>query len=126
MSNNSTEARRRKAEETRGRTERRVFEGGLELRDAGEGSLEFHGWPCLTDVSYEVGSVERGGFVETVRAGSFSRSLNQSPGPDVVLLVNHGDSGTGMPIARTRSGTLQLEGADRPRCEWSQGTARYR
>ena len=108
MTNNSTELRRRKAEELQGRQERRLFDGGFELRDDGNsGRLQLVGWPCLTDVSYEIGSVERGGFIETVRANSFSRTLSNNP--DVILVAQHGDALSGLPIARTRSGTLRLE-----------------
>jgi HK97 family phage prohead protease len=42
------------------------------------------------------------GFREVVRPGAFKRSLER--GADVVLLVNH----DGLPLARTRSGTLKL------------------
>jgi HK97 family phage prohead protease len=100
------EVRRRKALEMRGTRERRAFDGGLELRDAGSGMLGLVGWACRTNVEYEIGSVDRGGFVEVVRSGSFTRSLGNNP--DVVLLMNHGDAGSGLPIARTSSGTLRL------------------
>jgi HK97 family phage prohead protease len=43
-----------------------------------------------------------GSFVEVIKRGAFKRTLAESP--DVVLLINHG----GLPIARTKSGTLRL------------------
>jgi HK97 family phage prohead protease len=38
--------------------------------------------------------------------GAFRRTLGE--GPDVVLLLGHGDAGAGLPLARTTAGTLSL------------------
>jgi HK97 family phage prohead protease len=109
MSDNS-ELRRRKVEDLRGKQERRTFDGHLELRDAGSGKLAFSGWACVTDTPYDIGDPERGGFVEEVASGAFRRSLLNLP--DVVLNVQHGAALSGLPIARTRSGTLRLSEDD--------------
>jgi HK97 family phage prohead protease len=100
------EMRRHKVQEMRGRTERRAFDGSLELRDAGSGKLGLVGWACRTNVEYEIGNVDRGGFVEVVRPSSFLRSLGNNP--DTVLVLEHGRGGSGLPMARSRSGTLRL------------------
>jgi HK97 family phage prohead protease len=46
-------------------------------------------------------------FVEYVRKGAFAKTLND--GADVRLLIDH----EGVPLARTKSGTLMLEEDDR-------------
>jgi uncharacterized protein len=72
--------------------------GRFEIRelDAG-GPIELRGHAATFDDPYEVGS-----FTETIRPGSFRRTLGEQP--DVSLLVNH----TGTPLARTTSGTMTL------------------
>ena len=66
----------------------------IELREAPNGILRFSGYASVTENSYEVGF-----FTETIKRGAFKRTLNENP--DVQLLINHGDGGSGMPIART-------------------------
>jgi uncharacterized protein len=105
MSNNS-ELRRRKVEDLRGKQERRSFDGHIELREAGTSKLAFLGWPCVTDTPYEIGDPDYGGFIEEVASGAFRRSLQNTP--DVILNIQHGAALSGLPIARTRSGTLRL------------------
>ncbi len=81
--------------------ERRTFDvavADMELREADDGSLRFSGYACVTGVAYDMGW-----YQETIERGAFKRTLEQSP--DVQLLINH----TGMPLARTSSGTLRLE-----------------
>lgn len=73
----------------------------VEVRDGAEGSLTFSGVASVVDTPYEVTDMF-GSFTETMRAGAFKRTLNNSD--DIRLLVNH----EGVPIARTKSGTLQL------------------
>jgi uncharacterized protein len=105
------EIRRHKVQELRGRTERRAFDGSLELRDVGPGKLGLVGFACLTNVEYEVGNLDRTGFVEVVRPGAFAdslRALSLGNGPDVPLLINHGESGSGCALSRTGAGTLRL------------------
>src|ERR1039458_7455880 len=73
--------------------------GHIELRDDGGGKLTLEGYASRTETPYMVGD-----FQETIRRGAFRRSLGGTPGPDTSLLVEH----AGLPIARTKSGTLTL------------------
>jgi uncharacterized protein len=73
----------------------------LELREAGEGNV-FTGYAALFDSPSEPMP-----FTEYVRRGAFSKTLND--GADVRLLIDH----EGVPLARTRSGTLLLQEDDR-------------
>jgi HK97 family phage prohead protease len=74
----------------------------FEVRADGD-SLELAGYASVFDAPYDVyGGPERGGFTEVVDPDAFSRTLKEKP--DVHLLINH----EGMPLARTKSGTLQL------------------
>lgn len=72
-----------------------------EIRDNGDGSINFVGYASVTDVPYEVNDMW-GSYMETIARGAFGKSLQESD--DVRLLVNH----DGIPLARTRSGTLSL------------------
>lgn len=91
--------RQKKASELRGLRERRTFSAGdLELREAADGTLTLTGYASVTETPYDVGF-----YQETIRRGAFRRTLGENP--DVQLLINH----AGMPLARTLSGTLQLE-----------------
>ena len=77
--------------------------GRIELRASdGGSSLSFTGYASLTGVPYTV-SDHLGEFTEIIRSGAFASSLANRA--DVVLLVDH----EGIPLARTRSGTLRLE-----------------
>jgi len=96
------ERRKRRAEEAKGTLERRHFDASsLEIREADEG-ITLTGYASVTETPYEVG-----GFTETIKRGAFKRTLRDDP--DVQLLVNH----EGLPLARTRSGTLRLSENDR-------------
>lgn len=88
--------------------ETRRFGVRPELRAADEGTArDFRGVACVYDHWYDVaGGPERGGWSEMVAPGAGRRTLNASP--DVRLLVNH----EGLPLARTRSGTLTLTDDD--------------
>lgn len=88
--------RKAKAAELRGREVRRCT-AKLELRDTGDG-LTLDGYACVTGVGYDMGW-----YTEQVRRGAFTKTLSETP--DVQLLVNH----EGLPLARTLSGTLELE-----------------
>lgn len=91
------EWRKAKAESLKG-LERRVYATGhMELREADDGVLHLTGYASVTDTPYEVGF-----YVETIRRGAFARTLSEAP--DVVLLLNH----EGLPLARTKAGTLRL------------------
>jgi HK97 family phage prohead protease len=76
----------------------------IELRSQGDGGpLVLTGYASVFDKGYEMyGGPEKGGWTEYVDQGAFDTTLRNKP--DVQLLVNH----EGMPLARTKSGTLQL------------------
>lgn len=69
----------------------------FEFRDAGDGNLTLEGYASTFEQPYSMGWYE-----ETIRSGAFTKTLTESP--DVRLLINH----EGLPLARTRSGTMQL------------------
>ena len=86
---------RRKVELLRGSTERRSFGAALEVRKSASGT-HLRGYASTFGGSYEVS-----GFRERIVKGAFKNTL--SKGADVVLLVGH----EGIPLARTKSGTLK-------------------
>lgn len=79
-----------------GLVEHRSFGEISEIREE-NGKLVFRGYASLTGVPYPVGR-----FEETIAPGAFKRTLGEDP--DVSLLINH----DGLPIARTKAGTLRL------------------
>lgn len=85
---------------TRERRERPIAE--FEMRESQDGMLKFSGYASITDEPYEVGF-----FSETIQRGAFKRTLSENP--DVQLLINHGDGGSGMPIARTNRNMSLIE-----------------
>jgi HK97 family phage prohead protease len=99
----AVELRRRKASMLRKTVERRVVPTvDIELRHVvDEDCLRFAGYAALFDTDYEVH-----GFTERISPGAFARSLKD--GPDVVLTLDHGRAGSGLPLARTTAGTLRL------------------
>jgi hypothetical protein len=72
-----------------------------EIREAADGSFTIAGYASTTDAPYEVTDF-LGSYQETISRGAFSKALQEND--DVRLLVNH----DGVPLARTKSGTLQL------------------
>lgn len=80
----------------------------LELRAADDGSDELilDGVASVTNYWYEMFGGPPYGWEEMVVGGAFRKTLSESP--DVVLRVNH----TGTPLARTKSGTLDLDEND--------------
>lgn len=83
---------------------RRLTASGMEFREADDGLLAFSGYASTFGEEYEMyGGPDRGGWVESVDPGAFTKTLSAKP--DVMLLVNH----DGLPLARTKSGTLTLE-----------------
>lgn len=90
------------------RTEvRRLPLAQLEIRKTAADTVELRGYATVWDVPYDVGGgPSAGGWVETMSRGAANRTLNARP--DVRLLVNH----EGIPLARTRSGTLTLSADD--------------
>lgn len=94
----SLEFRRQRAADLDGAREVRRFNThDVELREVSDGTLRFTGYASVTERAYEVGD-----FEETIARGAFKRTLSENP--DVVLLLNH----DGLPLARTKSGTLTL------------------
>lgn len=75
----------------------------VEQRDAAGATSGYHlsGFASVTDSGYEM-SDWAGPYTEVVRSGAFTKTLNENA--DVRLLVNH----DGVPLARTKSGTLTL------------------
>jgi HK97 family phage prohead protease len=71
----------------------------LSLRSAGASAVALSGYACVTDTPYKVSDL-LGEYDEVVARGSFGAAV----GSDVRLLVNH----DGIPIARTKSGTMRL------------------
>jgi HK97 family phage prohead protease len=59
--------------------------------------MNLTGVACKTDHGYEMPF-----YVETIKRGAFAKTLAEAP--DVALLINH----SGLPLARTLSGTLNL------------------
>lgn len=68
----------------------------FELREASDGPT-LEGYAAMFDQDYDLGP-----FRERIDSGAFKRTLGT--GPDVRLLINH----DGEPLARTKSGTLDL------------------
>ena len=80
----------------------RQFTADVEVRDGDEaGGLNLTGYASMTGVPYEVNDAF-GSYTETITRGAFAKALSERH--DVRLLVNH----DGIPIARTKSGTLNL------------------
>jgi HK97 family phage prohead protease len=81
--------------------ETRLFQVTTHLRADGEAGLTLDGYACVTGVSYEVNDW-LGTYEETVEPGAFTKTLAERD--DVRLLLNH----EGLPLARTKSGTMRL------------------
>ena len=73
----------------------------LEMRDNTDGTITFSGYASVTGVAYRVADF-LGEYDETIAAGAFTKALQEND--DVRLLLNH----EGVPLARTKSGTLTL------------------
>ncbi len=68
-----------------------------EIREV-EGGIRVSGYAAVFDQETNIG----GAFIEKIERGAFSEAIGRD---DVVFLINH----DGLPLARTRSGTLTLE-----------------
>jgi len=77
-----------------------LVDAEVRMNSAGDG-MTFRGYASVFEVPYTVHD-SQGEYTETARRGCFDRSL--ADGADVVFLVDH----EGAPLARTKSGTLQL------------------
>jgi HK97 family phage prohead protease len=80
---------------------RRTANSKLEIRLTADGKLELSGYASVFNVEYDMGW-----YTEIVRTGAFTKTL--AGRPDVQLLVNH----EGLPLARTKSETLELSEDD--------------
>lgn len=81
--------------------ESRMVLAAPEVREVTEAGFTLVGYASVTDAPYEVQDW-LGSYTETIARGAFGKALQESQ--DVRLLVNH----DGIPLARTRSGTLAL------------------
>lgn len=80
---------------------------GVELRAIDDGAVRVVGYASTYDTPYPIwGGAAAGGFDETIAAGAFDKSVRERD--DVRFLVNH----DGIPLARTKSGTMTLEADD--------------
>lgn len=90
----------------RGRGEARAW-SNFELRAAAGAGVRVVGYASTYDTPYPIwGGPEAGGFNETIKAGAFDKSVRERD--DVRFLVNH----DGVPLARTKSGTMTLDADD--------------
>ena len=85
------------------------FRSSTEVPSAGESQLVFEGLALVYDYRYDVygGPASGYGWTERIAEGAFDETLAEDP--DVVLLLNH----EGMPLARTKSGTLTLSAEEK-------------
>jgi len=81
---------------------RGIASGQFELREVGGGQLLLTGYASVFNSPYDVYGGPPMGWRETVDPKAFDTTL--SARADAHLLINH----TGMPLARTKSGTLKL------------------
>lgn len=96
------EWRRKRAEEMAGSTNRSWSVERVELRkSADDGMLHLTGYASTTNTPYDMGW-----YTEQIARGAFKKTLSENP--DVVLNLNHGNAGSGLPIARTKAGNLKL------------------
>jgi HK97 family phage prohead protease len=79
----------------------------LELRtDDATGLPVLEGYATVYDYAYDIGGgPDNGGFTEVIARGATAKSAQEA---DVRLLANH----SGLPLARTRSGSMTLESDD--------------
>lgn len=81
---------------------RGIASGQFELREAGGGQLLLTGYASVFNAPYDVYGGPPYGWTERVDPHAFDVTLAAKP--DLHLLINH----EGMPLARTKSGTLRL------------------
>lgn len=74
----------------------------FEFRATASG-VKLRGYASVFDAPYDIyGGAAAGGWSEIIDRSAFDKTLRESP--DLHLLINH----EGMPLARTKSGTLRL------------------
>lgn len=82
----------------------REIRAGIPVQDVGEnddGSLKVEGYAAVFGQETDIGGM----FREVIERGAFKEAIGRD---DVVFLINH----EGLPLARTRSGTLRLSEDD--------------
>lgn len=92
----------RRLEVERDRSVRAFQLRGVELREASDDAIHLEGYASVFGVGYEMYGGPPYGWTEYVDEGAFDKTLREKP--DVQLLLNH----AGLPLARTKSGTLRL------------------
>jgi HK97 family phage prohead protease len=85
------------------KAEIRAMSEPVEVRQEDDGAIRVAGYAAVFGEETNIGGM----FTEVIEAGAFTSALER--GDDVVFLVNH----AGLPLARTRSGTLKLTQDDR-------------
>lgn len=84
-----------------GDVEVRGLNRSMEIRARDDGSVSVAGYAAVFGEEADIGGM----FTEVVMKGAFTAAI---PRDDVVFLINH----EGLPLARTRSGTLKLSEDD--------------
>ncbi len=85
----------------------RRYQSTLELRATDDPNVvRFTGYATSFDQPYEMHGGPPKGWNEIIKRGAFTKTLAE--GADVRLLINH----DGLPLARTKSGTLHLQQDD--------------
>jgi hypothetical protein len=83
--------------------------GGIEIRSKPSGhgttNFEWNGYATVYDAPFDMWDQNGDPFTETVAPGAAKRSLT-NPDLDVPFLIGHQDQG--VPLARTKSGTMRL------------------
>jgi HK97 family phage prohead protease len=99
MDKGETRRSRAKIQDVR---EQRATATPFELREVSAGDYILEGYASTWDPYDCYGGVDAGGWVEQLDRRAFDATLRSNP--DLQLLINH----EGMPLARTKSGTLEL------------------
>lgn len=81
--------------------DKEIRSGKFEIRAEEDGTINVEGYAAVFDQETEIG----GQFNEMIERGAFKDAIGRD---DVVFLINH----VGLPLARTRSGTLTLREDD--------------
>lgn len=78
----------------------------IETREVGDGVFHVQGYAATWDTFYDVAGGAPYGWSETIARGAVDKSLAEKD--DVRFLLNH----EGVPLARTKSGTMALRADD--------------
>lgn len=92
------------ARTTSGIVESRGYQ--IEIRNVDDGIFHVQGYAATWDTWYDVAGGAPYGWAETISRGAVSKSLAERD--DVRFLINH----DGLPLARTKSGTMTLAADD--------------